>query len=191
MESDTTYTGRSLPPIDVGRDKFDELFSIATECVVGVTGTPRATLLGQCRKQPYCTHRFMLYKLARHEIGVSEAGSRPTLTWIGIKMGKDHGAVLHGIRALEGILSIDRSVADTYLKVLVRYEIERAKLLCDSIGDASTAEVLMLKDAANTIHKAIADNEVRFAEVMEELAKIELKGGSDESLVQDECPPNG
>jgi len=195
------YKGSMLPSVDVGPDQYDELFDIALACVSEVTRTPEDDILGRRRFQPCCTYRFMLYKLVRHEIGTGEDGAfgmEPTLQWIADKMGfrnpdnkRDHGTILHGIEQIEMYLESDRSVEPIYMKVLARFEIARAEYLSLHVDAETDEKIVGLKKAAATIARSIKNHEDHLAKVMEQLAKAELKGGSNENMVQDKRTSDG
>ena len=183
------YKGSVLPQIDVGPDQFDELFDIALSCVSEATGTPEKDLMGRGRFQPCCTYRFMLYKIARHEIGGEN--THPPLSWIGRKIGRDHGAVMHGIDRIEAYLESDRTVEPVYMRIISRFEIARAEYLSMTLDEEANEKVVGLKKAAVTIARAIKKHEVHLASVMEKLAKAELERINDEDMVQDKCSSDG
>jgi len=195
------YKGSMLPVVDVGPDRYDDLFEIALACVSEVTGTEECTILGRDRAQPYPVYRFMLYKIVRHEIGTgsdSSSGLMPTLQWIGEKMGmrnpkdaRDHGSVLHGVKALEEFLESDRRIEPVYMRVLARFEIARAEYLSLMLDETATRQIRGLKQAAATIARAIKNHEAHLASVMEKLAKAELERINDEDMVQDKCSSDG
>jgi len=195
------YKGSMLPSIEVGHDQYDELFDIALACVSDVTGTPEEVILGRTRTQPYPVHRFMLFKLMRHEVGTgknSAFGMEPTLEWIGNKMGdrnpsnkRDHGSILHGVKSLEMFLESDRKVEPLYMRVLARFEIARAEYLSLHLDEEAADKMIELKKAATTIARAIRNHEDHLASVLEQLAKAELKGDDDENMVQDKCSSDG
>jgi len=195
------YKGSMLPAMEVGHDQYDELFDIALACVSEVTGTPEEVILGRTRTQPYPVHRFMLFKIVRHEIGSgadSFHGTKPTLQWIGEKMGernpdnmRDHGSIHHGIAAIEEFLETDRNVEPLYMRVLSRFEIARAEYLSLRLDEESGEQIRALKQAAATIAKAIQNHEDHLVSVMEQLAKAELKGDDNESMVQDKRTSDG
>jgi len=195
------YRGSMLPSIEVGHDQYDELFDIALACVSEVTGTPEDIILGRDRTQPYPVHRFMLFKIVRHEIGSGEDsfhGMKPTLQWIGEKMGernpdnkRDHGSVHHGIAAIEEFLETDRRVEPIYMRVLARFEIARAEYLSMVLDEVNSKQVKGLKEAASTIARSIKNHEDHLASVMEKLAKAELEEDDNENMVQDKCPSDG
>ena len=181
--------GSVLPQIDVGPDKFDELFDIALSCVSDATETPEEDLMGRSRVQPCCTYRFMLYKIARHEIGGTY--TRPSFSWIGERMDRDHGAVMHGIDRIEEYLESDRTVEPVYMRILSRFEIARAEYLSMALDEETNENVVGLKEAAATIARAIKKHESHLASVMEKLAKTELERADNEDMVQDKCSSDG
>ena len=183
------YKGSMLPAISVGPDQFDELFDIALSCVSSTTGTPEKDIMGRRRYQPCCTYRFMLYKIARFEIGSER--TRPSFSWIAQKMDRDHGAVMHGIDRIEAYLESDRTVEPVYMRILSRFEIARAECLSMSLDEQADEKIVGLKEAAATIAKAIKKHEAHLASVMEKLAKAELERNNDEDMVQDKCPSDG
>ena len=183
------YRGSMLPSIHVVPEQFDELFDIALACVADVTGASEEELMGRSRVQPCCTYRFMLYKLMRHEVGDAHTG--PSLSWIGNKMGRDHGTIIHGIDQIETYLESDRRVEPIYMRVLTRFEIARAEYVSMVLDEASSEQITGLKEAAATIAKAIKKHEDHLASVMEQLARAKLKEDDNENMVQDKCPSDG
>ena len=104
---------------------------------------------------------------------------------------RDHGTILHGIEQIEMYLESDRSVEPIYMKVLARFEIARAEYLSLHVDAETDEKIVGLKKAAATIARSIKNHEDHLAKVMEQLAKAELKGGSNENMVQDKRTSDG
>jgi len=188
--------GRMLPPVDIGKEHYSALFDLCVSAVAEVTGVTSEEIMGRRRPRAVADARMMVYKMARHEIGVGtnaigkcDDNKCPSLLWIGKKFGRDHGSVLHGVSAMSSHLSIDKKLYALYVEALEVYEISRAKYLSIEVRNVTDLQVHALQETIETIKESIRTHENALADTEKSLE--EAKGGSNENMVQEQCASNG
>jgi len=195
MELKKLCEGRMLPPIDIGREHYEGLFRVCLKCVSEATAVPSEDILGRRRPKDVSDARMMVYKMCRHEIGTGHHASKnsgedcPSLKWIGDKFGRDHGAVLHGVRAVSDHMTVDKKLYAKYIKALSLFEIERGLYLSSEVKHVTNLQIHALQNSVDTIKKSIEEHEEALRKTEEMLE--ESKGGIDEDMVQEQCSSDG
>lgn len=181
------YKVNVLPVVRTTRREAIGLMDVALRAVCEVTGFTMASMKRKCRERKLADARFMLYKLLRHEVGATGKSDSSNLPYALIAefMGRDHGAIIHGVNVINELLSYSKPLRQEYQSILKVYEDKRADFLTKGLPYKRLPKRIIDKPIIGgaSIKAAIARRELEIEKLREQLNAI--KEVSYEGVVQE------